>query len=243
MFPQNAIVWKAKTIVPINSVNGTFAFGFNFNGRPESNNHGECMILLKNITAPNPYGYQIRDFPNMANQFDQMRCSGASFKWMPKWPPGSQEGFDYNPVYCVTDMDGIESPFSQWDPDTFIQQMGGISTRNFGRPFKIYRKAVKTRINTRIPTVYPSNKSFIADPDVPIEQRIMPNVNLAGRWLPLIPVGGAASSIPFIVDKFESDVQRGCHFGMVGTTNINSEEAVLIGYMIVTTYHTLKDRR
>lgn len=189
-------------------------------------------------------GHNITDFPDFTGLFDQMRCSGVSIKFMPSLPPGTRtDDVAYAPIFITFDRDGLESQYLNITPGTVIQQIDQVKTRNAYRPFKIYRSAVKSRINTNIPTIYPANQGGVFD-GVTYPQVILPNQNLAGRWLNVTRVGGSSATLPYVSDTFHSTGQRGIHLSIcTDTTILNTEDIPQLGQFIITTYHTFKDRR
>lgn len=126
------------------------------------------------------------------------------------------------------DRDGIELTWnhSQNTVEKSLEQINQVKVVNQYRPFSFYRKAVKSRINTTIPTTYPRDDS---DP--------IPNVNLSGRWLstsntgPLIPI-------------IESDEEMGSHIQILANPISGDQEpGDLVGTLLLTTYYVFKDRK
>lgn len=220
---QNAIYWKTKTLVQLRlGTDGVARIAFNFNGNPTSSNAATSSILA--IGPTGLFGGQvIRDFPGLANQYSQFRCAGAKFKYYPTFPPGSIQGV-YTPMSIQYDRDGIEEV---WNASTntvprSLEQVNQVKVVNQYRPFSFYRKAVKTRINTTIPTTYP-----------PTDVGPVPNVNLSGRWL----------STANTTSPIANDETMGTHIQILADAIAGDQEpGDLVGTLLLTTYYVFKDR-
>lgn len=201
---------KMRCIVPLTtSAGGVFSLGANYNGDPSTASATECVIsngttafTFTNATAFEPV-------------WDQMRCAGLAFKFVPSAPNEVTATATYAPIFFDHDRDGLESAIGSWTQSDFLESTN-MRVKNALRPWKYYRKSIKYRMYNKIPALTDFNQ------DTPPQ----PNQNLWGQW------HSATRS------QFQTDDARGCHVGIFMTGGAAS---FTYGNIIVTGYFVYKD--
>lgn len=215
--------------------NGVARIAINYNGHQFAKSATTPFQSKSAILAINSDGDQyspaIRDFPNLFDQYDQIKCAGVKLKYYPAYPPGSAAAL-YTPMTVQYDRDGVELA---WDfvnntVERSLEQVNQVKTLNQYQPWTFYRKAVKNRINTIIPTAEPGTGGLNIDP----------NQNLSGRWMETFANGTDADSRL----SFTSTANRGSHIQVLANP-ISGDQVTgdIVGTVLVTMYHVFKDRR
>lgn len=228
---QNAIYMKYKRLIPINSsdVNVNPLFTFNFNGN-EIQTDERAVIHTYDSGTSAFTGYRPNTtMPSLDATFDQNRCAAVKIKFLPSLPAGAVTA-GYQPAYLLRDRDGIDQQLSGTlsSPSILQEQINGVKTLNMYRPFKAYMKALKYRVNTRIPTETPAFASAAVG--------YSPNTNLAGQWK---RVGEGLSESWTL----SNSVNRGSQLAVVFQRPAGLTGPYTLGNLEVTTYYVYKDRR
>lgn len=230
---QNAIYYKVKKVLTFTAPNGTdqCRMGINFNGVFNPNNDNkQATALWYQTESVSASQHTLGDIPDLTTQYDQYRLAGVSLKWFPGMPSGSIAA-QYSPMAVVWDRDGIEGNVLTSDLPTLMEQVNGVTVKNAYRPWKRYFKAVKYKINTRIPTNNTPPYS--------------PNENLAGQWMsPSLP-GTNVGNLTFSDTTMTFAQNRGTHLLVnVEAPSFSEEDAPgVVGTMVITSYLVFKDRK
>lgn len=225
---QNAIYMKYKRVIAINTETGNTFISFNFNGAEAT--AGPTSVICSKSGPASPVGYTVAtDMVNLSPIYDQNRCAAIKVKWFPAMPPGSVHT-QYGLAFIIKDRDGIDGNLASYtttDPYAVLEQVNGVKTRNMYQPFKVYMKAPKHRINSRIPSFDPAYATAA--------QGYSPNTNLAGQWKRV------NASLTAQYDGSDI-INRGPQLGII-IPPAGSTTSQIEGRLEVTTYYVYKDRQ
>lgn len=234
---QNAIYMKYKRLVPITSsaAGANSLFTFNFNGAERTPLDQFSIMHQYDTVAQTLTSYNVSaNMADLSGIYDQNRCAAVKIKWLPSVPPGSLSATSYQPQLVLRDRDGIDFQMSgraTSNTQSFQEQINGVKTLNVFRPWKIYVKALKHRINSRIPTETPSYATPV--------NGYSPNTNLSGQWK---RTDASLCNSWDISGATPVDVNRGSQIAVVTQRPDNITGAITLGHLEVTTYYVYKDR-
>lgn len=205
--------------------------GINFNGFETSSTTTIPATALWYQTETNAAeSLSIGDLPSLSQQYDQNRLAAVSLKWFPGMPNGSISA-QYAPMAIAWDRDGIEGEVLTSTLPSLMEQVNGVTVKNAYRPWKMYKKAPKYKLQTRIPTNVTASDGYA------------PNENLAGQWKRVST--GITPNATFTSTAMNATQERSTHLLVtVEAPSFEPEEAPgVVGTMVITSYYVFKDRR
>lgn len=224
--------YKKVLVLSASPAGGTAHLGVNFNGKEYTASSSDVdTALWTNYGGGAAVSHAlVPDDYLQNNLFDQCRLAGLSIKWFPGIPNGAQIA-DYTPMTITWDKTGIEKGLLNTTIADQMEQVNGVRTKNVYKPWKMYFKAPKYRIRTRVPSIEEKSSA----------SAYSPNLNIAGQWKrPGDPLVGSGT--------FNSDmnglVERATHLLCTIPAPVvqSEEETVTVGTFLLTSYYVYHDR-
>jgi len=217
-------------------------FGINFNGNETASGNVNTSMFWVNNENGIASQFSAGDLISLNNQYSTVRCAGVKLKWYPGLPNGISGPTVYAPQALIYDRDGIEvdttvPPVYNFPTvATAMEQTNGVRIKNMYRPWKMWLRTPKYRMNTRI-------VSYNQGPSG--EANYSPNENIAGQWKG--PTEALTQSLVATNTTPQSYIlkNRGAHFLLVSPLpgGYPEDTQVPMGTLVVTSYFVYRDRR
>lgn len=177
--------------------------GVNFNAAVDtfgSPNDVEMMPVVITGSTGSIKGLVFPLWDKMKGLYGQCRIAAVKIRYIPIKPYNTSTSLavglggpvNWWPLYAHFDNDGYEIAYNTWNGHKMLEE-GNTRTLNMSRPWKIYKKAFKYKLNSRVPSRPPIGSGVTTS-----------HQNMPGMWH---GVGDCLS---------KTNGQYGCHIALTG---------------------------
>lgn len=171
------IPWKSTVVVPVMTQSagagmafpGAFKLGINFNGSPYvATTSGSIVVYSEDSLLFPLKGVDFPGATSFYSLFAQCRCAAVKLRYVPSHQNDGSSIVLWKPMHYLYDYDGHELGLAAQTQANMCTH-GAFGMKNLERPWKLYKKSLKYRQYTKIPSV------DIGDPT-------HGGQNMAGQW-------------------------------------------------------------
>lgn len=214
---------------------GEFFIGVNFNGAVDNlgaPDDAALMCIVNNSYTGSATGVPFQHVDKWKSLYGQCRVAAVKIKYIPAKGnntsqtslTGQAQPVEWNPAVAHFDTDGYEVEYANWAQTKMLEE-GKSRLLNMNRPWKIYKKSMKYKLNSKYWSRPPIGAGVTTS-----------HQNMPGMWH---GVGDALS---------KTNGKYGCHIAIQGeglpksTTNPSPELPYALGTIIYTLYVQYGDK-